>query len=216
MGNSHSVDVAGLDVAEPGAHDRYDLSVDHAGQMTADGVIRQRRAVGLQGLYVAVGQKAQLNEGLEAVADAEGQAVALIQERFEGFRKGGVAEQCRNELARAFRFIAGAEAAGEHDDLSLGDALGHFVDRFGQILRRVVAQDHDVRYCAGPFKGFGRVVFAVRARAYGDEDAGLAEGFAAARAVGGEQGQLGIAFAAFALDGEYAVQRFFPGFLQVG
>ena len=71
MRNSDGVDVAGLAAAEPGAHDRNDFGVDHARQMTADGVVSQGRAVSLQRLNLAVRQEAQLNQSLEPVADAE-------------------------------------------------------------------------------------------------------------------------------------------------
>lgn len=70
--NSNGMDVTGLAAAEPGAHDRNDFRVDHAGQVAADGVIGQGRAVGLQRLNLAIGQEAEFNQGLEAIADAEG------------------------------------------------------------------------------------------------------------------------------------------------
>ena len=70
--NSNGMDVAGLAAAEPGAHDRNDFRVDHAGQVAADGIVRQGRAVDLQRLNLAIGQEAEFNQGLEAIADAEG------------------------------------------------------------------------------------------------------------------------------------------------
>ena len=183
VGDSHGMDVTGLAAAEPRAHDGDDFRFDHARQMAANGVVRQSRAVSLQRLYMAIRQEAQFNQSLEAVADAESQAIALIEQRFQSFRQDGVAEQGGNELARAFRFVTGTETAGEHDDLCLGNAFGHFIDGFCQILRRVVAQYHDIRRSAGPFKGSSRIVFAVRTRADGDEDPRSTESFAAARTI---------------------------------
>ena len=67
--------------------------------MAANGIVCQRRAVRFQRLDMAVRQEAEFNQGLEAVADTESQAIALIEQVFQGFRQDRVAEQGGNKLA---------------------------------------------------------------------------------------------------------------------
>ena len=99
MGDGDGVDVTGFAAAEPRAHDGNDLGFDHARQMAANGIVCQRRAVSFQRLDMTVRQKTEFNQGLEAVADAESQAIALIEQVFQGFRQDRVAEQGGNKLA---------------------------------------------------------------------------------------------------------------------
>ena len=80
MGNGDGVNVAGFHVAEPRAHDGNDLRIDHPRQVTANRIVRQGRAVRTQRLNLAVRQKAQFDQGLEAIANTESQAIALVQE----------------------------------------------------------------------------------------------------------------------------------------
>ena len=62
--------------------------------MSADGVERQRRIVIRKTrLDLAVWDEAELDEGLEAVADTDGEAVAFVEKLLDGFRDARVAER---------------------------------------------------------------------------------------------------------------------------
>ena len=76
-----------------GAHAR----AHKAGLMAADDVVGERRAVGIGIHDLAVGHKAELDERLEAVADAEHQAVALLEQRRHLLADGGAAEKGGDE-----------------------------------------------------------------------------------------------------------------------
>ena len=87
--------------------------------MAADGVERQRRAFGGHRHDVAVRHQAQLDERLEAVADAEHQTIAVLQQVAHGLGDGRRAEERGDELGGAVRLVAAGEAARDHDDLAL-------------------------------------------------------------------------------------------------
>ncbi len=183
--------------------------------MTANRIVRQGRAVCTERLNMSIRQKSQFDKCLEAVANAESQAVPLIQKGFQCIWQCRAAEQCGNKFAGTFRFITGTEAAWEHDNLCVGNPFCHFVDRCSQVLWRIVAQYHDICYSAGLFKCCSRIVFAVGPWAYRNEYARFAERFTAFGAVCRKERQLCIPFCTFALNWEYFAKRFFPSMLQV-
>ena len=92
-----------------------------AGLVPADGVEGQGGAmlVGVDDL--PVGHQAQLDEGLEAVADAQHQAVPVFQQVMDLILQLlRIAEEGGDELGRAVGLVAAGEAAGEEDDLGSG------------------------------------------------------------------------------------------------
>ncbi len=91
--------------------------------MTADGVERQCRALGGHRHDVAVWHQAELDQRLEAVADAEHQTITVVQQVAHGLSHGRGPEERGDELGGAVRLVAAGEAAGDHDDLALLDLL---------------------------------------------------------------------------------------------
>lgn len=118
------------------------LVVTNRGEVASDGVEGKGRR--MAGEFEFTGNKAQFDEGLEAVADAQGQTVSFVEKLIHGFLQHFVAENCRNEFAAAVRLVAGGETAGEHDDLGMADAFCHFFHRFLQFCRVPVSKDENI------------------------------------------------------------------------
>ena len=118
MRDRNGVDVTRLDMHEPRREVGSDDRVDGCRGMSADGVERQRWIVIRKTrLDLAVWDEAELDEGLEAVADTDGEAIAFVEKFLNGFRNAWVAERRGDELSGAVRFVARGEAAREGDDL---------------------------------------------------------------------------------------------------
>ena len=128
-----------------------------------DGVEGQGRVIGRDGADLAVGDQAQLDESLEAVADAQGQAVALVQQAVDGIGHSGGAEERRDELGGAVRLVTAGEAARQHQDLGLVQLLDQGFTALGNIGGGQVLQHQNVRVTACAAEGTGRVVLAVGA-----------------------------------------------------
>ena len=112
----------------------------------ADGVEGEGGAASVRdGADVAVGHQAQLDEGLEAVADAQHQAVPLAQQAAHRLGDGGGAEEGGDELGAAVRLVAAGEAAGQHDDLGGVDGLHQGLAAGGDGGGGEVADDQDLR-----------------------------------------------------------------------
>ena len=104
--------------------------------MPADRVVRKRRRLPIERHDLAIGQETELDERLEAVADAEDQSLALLQKFHDRLSDARISERRRDELARAVRLVAARETARQHEDLSLIDARGDCLHRFFDRLRR--------------------------------------------------------------------------------
>ena len=78
VGHGYGVYVAGIAEGQPGRLDRGNPRVDHPGDMASQGVVGQRRVVGLNIPNLPVGDQPQLDEGLEAVANTQHQAVPVV------------------------------------------------------------------------------------------------------------------------------------------
>ena len=94
-----------------------------ARDVPADGVVDECRGVGAGFADFAIGHQAGFDEGLEAVADAEDEAVAVDEQVHDGVRHARAADDGCDKLGGAVRFVAGAESAGEHQDLRVADLL---------------------------------------------------------------------------------------------
>ena len=120
--NRDRVQVAHLAGGQPRALDRRDARGHIAALVAADEVEGQRRVVaGHLVADLAVGHKAELDERLEAVADAEHQAVALAEQFMDGVLDARAAQEGGDELARAVRLVAAREAARDNDHLRAAD-----------------------------------------------------------------------------------------------
>ena len=169
------MDVARLDVHEPRREVGGDNRIDSRRGVAANRVERQRRIViGKTRLDLAVGDEAEFDESLEAVADTDGEAVAFIEELLDSFRDARIAERGGDELAGAVGLVAGGETAREGDDLRVVDGGQNIFYGIFNGLRVEVANDdwRDDGACA--FEGALCVVFAVRS----GEDRNETRGFA--------------------------------------
>ena len=170
MGNGDGMDITRFAKAEPRRFVGNHFCVDHSGNMTANGIERQRRGIILQRYNMTVRHKAELDQGLEPVADSKDQAITVRQKIFHGFCKSWVAEHGGHELTRTIRFITGREATGKSHDLRLFHSFGHFFHRFLDGVWRQVADYEDIRLRSSGFKGGSRIIFAVDSWEYGNED----------------------------------------------
>ena len=122
MADGNGVHVVDAALGEPRAQIGRHARAHQAALVTADGVESQRGAGLVHGADVSVGHQAELDERLEAVADAQHEAVAGLQQVTNGLGDLGRAEECGDELGRAVGLVSAREAARQHDDLALPDA----------------------------------------------------------------------------------------------
>lgn len=167
------VEVAGLAEGKPGRGIADDPGGGVAGDVAADVVVDQGRGTGGGLADLAVGDEAGLDQGLEAVADAEHEAVAVLQQVHDGIGHPRVADDGGDEFRGAVGLVAGAEAAGEHQDLRLADLPREGFERLLDVAGGEIAEDEDLGVGPGFAKGLGGVVFAVGAGEGGDEDPGI-------------------------------------------
>lgn len=161
---------AQLGLAQPRAKVAGDARVGHLALVAADGVEGQRGCILGLGADLAVGNQAELDQGLEAIADAEHEAVALLEQLHDGVGNLRVAKDAGDELGAAFGLVAGAEAAGEHDNLAAADGLDVGFDALANLLAILVAEDDNLALGTGAVEGAGGVELAVGAGEGGDED----------------------------------------------
>ena len=166
------MEIAHLAFQHPGGVDRGHPGGDVPALMAADVVEGQGGTGLLHGPDLAVGRQAQLDQGLEAVADAQHQAVAVFEQVVDSVGKPGVAEEGADELGRAVGLVAAGEAAGQHHELGRPDGGLQRLGRLGQQVARQVAHHHDLRLHARPQTGLGGVVLAVGTRKHGDHRLG--------------------------------------------
>ena len=149
------------------------LRVNHLGNVTADGVECQCRRILFLTTDLAIGNQSQLDQGLEAVADTQGQSISLIQKTHNGLFDLCILEGRRKEFRGAIRLVACGETAGEHDDLGLIDGFFKNIDRIADILCSQVLEYLYIHLCPCVLKGFGAVILAVGAGEYRDKYAGF-------------------------------------------
>ena len=170
------MDVADRSLGQPrgevGGHARADQSA----LVAADGVEGQRRAGVGHRHDVAVRHQTQLDERLEAVADAEHQAVAVLQQVTHGLGDGRRAEERGDELGGTVRLVAAGEAARNHHDLALVDLIDQRLRGFGDGGRCQVVDDQRGHVGAGALEGGGGIILAVVAREHRDHHMRLGHG----------------------------------------
>ena len=186
--------------------------------MATDGVERQRGRIGRGVDDVAVGHQTELDQGLEAVADAQHQAVAGLEQVADCLGDLGSAEERRDELGGAIGLVAAREAAGDHDDLACTDAAGKLVGAFGDGLGREVVDHEGVGLGAGGAESAGAIVLAVVAGEHGDYHARAGDLGAAVHVdiLGTEVDGLDLGSLAGAAVGKDALDAALPGLLELG
>ena len=85
--------------------------------MSADGIKCQCRGILLLTGNLPIGHQSELDQGLEAVADAKHKAVSPVQKLHHLVLNHLVLESGRKKLRGTVRLIAGREAAREHNNL---------------------------------------------------------------------------------------------------
>ena len=100
-------------------------------------VLKVRGGAGPVGVDdLTVGDKTQLDERLETVADAQHQAVPVFQQVHGGVPHLRVAEEGGDEFGGAVRLVAAGEAAGDENDLAVPGCLGEAADGVGHAPER--------------------------------------------------------------------------------
>ena len=185
--------------------------------MAADGVERQRGRIGRGVDDVTVGHQTELDQGLEAVADAQHQTIAGLEQVADGLGDLGGAEERRDELGGAVGLVAAREAAGDHDDLALADAAGKLMGALGDGLGREVVDHEGVGLGAGGAEGTGAVVLAVVAREHGDDHTRAGDLGATVHMdiLGAEVDGLDLGSLAGAAVGKDALDAALPGLLEL-
>ena len=106
VGNGDIVHVAHVGQRQPGGLVGGDPGADDTALVAGD-VVEGQGGAGLVGVDdLAVGNQTQLDQRLEAVADAAYQAVPLLQKGGDALLDGGVAEERGDKLAGAVRRAA--------------------------------------------------------------------------------------------------------------
>ena len=132
--------------------------------MTANGVERQRRGLGTRLGDGAARDKAQLDERLEAVADTQDEAAALIEQCVDASGERWVTQEGRHELRGAVRFVTAGETARQVQHLRAVQGGCHALDGLGNVFRRAVAHNEDFWLDTGALQRLRGVVFGVGAR----------------------------------------------------
>ena len=173
MGSGDGADRPGGHPGQPGGLVGDDAGIYDLGLVPPDGIEGEGGAVLVRVPDFAVGHQPQLDEGLEAVADAQGQAIPVLEEVHD--RLGGLRapEEGGDELAGAVGLVAAGEAAGEEENLASPKGLGKAGGGLRHVLGGLVAHDEDFRLQARPLGGPGAVILAVGAGEDGDENLGL-------------------------------------------
>ena len=155
MGDGHGVELIGVALGEPRRQVAADAGANQAALVTADLVEGQSRGL-RRGVHdVAVGHEAQLDERLEAVADAEHQAIAGLQQVANSLGDLGGTEERGDELGGTVGLVATGEAARDHDDLGLADAARKFAGGLGDVLGREVVDHEDIGLGTGGAESAG-------------------------------------------------------------
>ena len=110
---------------------------------------------------------------MEAVANAQHQAIAVLQQITDGFLNARIAEHGSNKLATAIRLVTSAKAAGNHHDLRIIDILNHCFYGLFNSSSSQIANNKGIRLSASCLKGTRTIVFTVVAREHRDKYAGL-------------------------------------------
>ena len=160
---------------EPRRLDRGDAGMGVTRNVSGDAVVEERRGGGVDVTDLTIRDEAGLDEGLEAVADAEREAVAVLEQLHDGITHNGRLDDRCDELAGTIGLVAGGEAAGDHEDLRTGDGVGEGLERFTESGGIEITQHEDLGLGAGETERAGGIVFAIAAGEDGDDHARLGD-----------------------------------------
>ena len=173
VADSNIVDVAHLAARKPGAQIRRHARAHQAALVTADLVERKRGARVIHGADVAIRHQAQLHERLETVANAQHQAVTVLQQITHSFGHFRSAEERGDELRRTIGLVAARKTARQHDNLALANKLRQTLRAFGNGSRRQVVDNERRGSGTRALERMSGVILAVRAREHGNNHARL-------------------------------------------
>ena len=213
MADGHGMHISHLAARKPRREARSHTRAHETALMTPDGVVGERRTALVHRTNVAERHQPQLHQRLKAVADAEHEPVAVLEQVAHRFGHGRSAEERRDEFSGAVGFIAAGEAAGKHDDLAVLDGRHKRLGTFGNAVGREVVHHEHIGNRSRALERTHRIVFAVRSREHGNDDARFRDNPAV-----GERQRVGIAhrldLGAFAAVREYGFELALPRFLQ--
>ncbi len=140
--------------------------------MAVDGIEGQGRGIFLLSRDLPIWHQPQLHQGLEAIADPQGQAIPLLKQLRDSLLHLLILEGRGEELGTAIRLIPCGEPSGEHNDLGLPDGFYKLVHGLPDILCTQIAEHLRDHICPCPLKGLAAVVFAVGSREHRDKHGG--------------------------------------------
>ena len=146
---------------------------DVTGDVTPDFIEGEGGSVRLGVADFPEGNEPGLDKGLEAVADAENQAVTPRKEVHHGVAHNGVSQHRCDEFSRSVRFVTCAETTWDEEDLCSANGrrerVKGFIDRFGGK----VSENKDFGCATRIPDGAGGIVFGVGARKGGNDGEGF-------------------------------------------
>ena len=98
VADGNRVDIAHIAARKPRRKARSNARANQAALMATDGVKRKRGSLGRCRNDIAIGNQAQLDKSLEAIANTQHQTIALLKQLTYRFGNGGRTEECRDEL----------------------------------------------------------------------------------------------------------------------
>ena len=182
------------------------------GLVPRDAVEGQCRAVHIGIQNAPEGDKSQLDQRLEPVADAAHQTVPLVQQVTDTFPDGGIAQECHDELTGAVRLISAGKAAGNEHDLGLLQLVRKGFNAPRDAVRSQVIDNKDVRLGTRRAHRTGGIILTVGAGKHGNQHARRCACDGGSRRLSAGRGDRIRSRGCFArLHGEYAFQ---PSFIE--
>ena len=175
MRERDGVHLADVHAREPRRLDRGDAGMGVTRDVAGDAVVEQRRGGSIDVTDLTIRDEAGLDERLEAVADAEREAVAVLEQLHDSVADDGRLDDGGDELAGTIRFVTGGEAAWDHEDLRAGDGVGKSFERFAEAGGVEITQHEDLGLGAGETERAGGVVFAITTGEDRDDHARLGD-----------------------------------------
>ena len=161
---------------KPGRERGDDPRPDDPGLVSADGIIGQRRAVFIRVDDSAEGDQAELDQRLEAVADAEDQTAAHVEQIGHAVPDFRIADKGGYKLAGAVRLVAAGKTAGQEEHLRFSQTCGKTLDGSVDILGSPVVDHKDLRYRSPIGNRLRTVILTVGAGENRNQDTGLYTG----------------------------------------
>lgn len=173
VGDRHGIYVADLRQSEPRGFVRGDAGAHDSRLVARYGVKGERRAVLVRVDYFSVGDKTELYQCLEAVADSAHETIPVFDQVGNSLFYRGISEERRDEFAASVGLIAAGEASGDEYHLRGAKLVCKFFDAAADAVRAEVVYNYYLGLCARVADCLCAVIFAVCAGECRNEHARL-------------------------------------------